>query len=85
MRHLSIRIGLTNLRHSNHNIIIPIIEIVGIFPLFLMIYIVTEVKDTMMFIILSTITAQPTINMVLQQITLHLEMFILLHPIATAP
>ena len=55
MRHLSIRLGITTLHHSNHNIIIPIIEIVGIFPLYLMIYIVTEDKDMIMFIILSTI------------------------------
>ena len=85
IRHLSIRLRLTILHLSIYNSITPIIEIVGIFPLFLMIHMVIEVKIMIMFIIVSIITAPPTINMVRQQIALHLEIFIPLHSITKAP
>ena len=61
----SIRLGKTTLNLSIHNSITPIIEIVGIFPLFLISHIVIEAKITIIFRIVSAITVPPTINMVL--------------------
>ena len=91
----SISVGATTVNLSIGNLTTPTIEVVGIFPLLINLYIIKHVTMIILktsiinahmmnhltkdVIIFSIITVQPTINMVLTRRATHLVIFILFH------